>query len=315
MIIPGALFFAPLDGITDAIFRQLILTLYPEWDFVVTDFFRVPRQGIINPQRLINHLGTPIFYRSDWKSKTIFQIITGPLDQYVSLAQQLADLAIPWLDLNLGCPSRLVNSCGAGAALLGAPKELITILRSLRKNYPHFLSVKMRVGIDDHHQLPALIKIIQGEGIDAIFLHARTRNQHYHGLANWEHIQQAVDIAQIPIVGNGDIWDFAALTRLYQQTNCHGAMLGRGALKTPWFPQRIAESRRCEQVKNYYHHLEILLREKESPEIRILHRFKSLARYLVDDLANGAEIKKNLLRSPMLGQFKNLLAMLAEDSA
>ena len=78
------------------------------------------------------------------------------------------------------------------------------------------------------------IKLFEDEGVEAITIHGRTRDQLYKGLANWSYIEQAVKTTSLPIIGNGDLWTTSDIKNIFEQTGCHSVMLGRGALKTPW---------------------------------------------------------------------------------
>ena len=70
--------------------------------------------------------------------------------------------------------------------------------------------MKTRKGIDDDHltYLDAG-RIAQESGCAAIALHGRTVAQAYSGEADWDAIAALVDHVDIPVLGNGDIWEAA----------------------------------------------------------------------------------------------------------
>lgn len=143
------------------------------------------------------------------------------------------------IDLNFGCPAVKVTRKGGGAAVPVKPNLLRAILRSVvgaASPYGIPVTAKFRMGIDD--ELLTFIRtgqIAQDEGVAAIALHARTAQQHYAGLANWDAIGElkaAVDA--IPVLGNGDIWEAADALRMVAETGCDGVVIGRGCLGRPW---------------------------------------------------------------------------------
>ena len=161
-IIPkGSVILSPMEGVTDDIYRKSVDELGYAWDFMACDFYRVPRQGKISQKSIINHFGKHSFANEDLKHKTIYQILTSPGCQTIPAVKIIEDLGFRYLDLNLGCPSKKVNSHHGGAYLLSDMKELLKIIRDIRKNFKRTFSVKMRVGYLDDSSYSELLKNVQ----------------------------------------------------------------------------------------------------------------------------------------------------------
>jgi nifR3 family TIM-barrel protein len=111
------------------------------------------------------------------------------------------------------------------------------------------VTMKTRKGIDDAHltYLEAG-RIAQESGIAAIALHGRTAIQHYSGRADWGAIGRLVDHVDIPVLGNGDIWEAADALAMVQQTGCAGVVVGRGCLGRPWLFRDLAAAFAGRQV-------------------------------------------------------------------
>jgi len=145
------------------------------------------------------------------------------------------------------------------------------------------------------------LKLLEDEGVDAIIIHARTRDELYKGVANWEYVKQAVKHVNIPIIGNGDIWSVKDIHQYFDFTNCHSVMLGRSALKTPWlaklYKDGIEESPlvRLEEIKKYYNSIFHELTKNDFPETTIIKKIKAISRYLYDDVENGEYFKRKIL--------------------
>ncbi len=141
------------------------------------------------------------------------------------------------IDLNFGCPVPKVTRKGGGAALPWRIELFDAIVRAAVRaadgQVP--VTVKMRVGIDaQHHTYREAALRAQDAGVAAVALHGRTAAQHYSGEADWEPIAELVTLLDIPVLGNGDIWEAADAVRMMHETGCAGVVVGRGCLGRPW---------------------------------------------------------------------------------
>lgn len=157
-----------------------------------------------------------------------------------SLAQKAVEVLLDYethgLNLNMGCPAKKVVSCGGGSNLLRSPDSVKEICRVVRKTIPSLpFSVKFRSGWNqDTLNYKEIGNILEGEGVDFIMLHARTRAQSFSGRAQWSHIAELKKLLKIPVIGNGDIVSFESALQLHQETGCDGVGIGRGAVGNPW---------------------------------------------------------------------------------
>ncbi|MBA3264939.1 MAG: tRNA dihydrouridine synthase DusB [Nocardioidaceae bacterium] len=154
------------------------------------------------------------------------------------------DYGVGHLDLNFGCPVPKVTRKGGGAALPWKRRLLAELLESTvaaATPYGVPVTMKTRKGIDDDHlTFLEAGHIAQESGCAGIALHARTAAQHYSGVADWEAIGQLVDSVDIPVMGNGDIWESSDALRMMAETGCRGVVVGRGCLGRPWLFRDLA---------------------------------------------------------------------------
>src|SRR5436190_3751872 len=165
---------------------------------------------------------------------------------YVGKAAEIlcAEYGVAHVDLNFGCPVPKVTRKGGGAALpwkrtlLG---EILEAAVSAGSRYGVPVTMKTRKGIDDDHltYLDAG-RIAQESGVAAIALHGRTAIQGYSGTADWEAIARLVEHVDIPVLGNGDIWEAADEVRMVEQAGADGVVVGRGCLGRPWLFRDLA---------------------------------------------------------------------------
>jgi nifR3 family TIM-barrel protein len=147
------------------------------------------------------------------------------------------------VDMNFGCPVPKVTRKGGGAAL-PYKRELFTrIVRAAVQNAGALpVTVKMRVGIDaEHHTFLDAGRIAAAEGVSAVALHARTAAQRYSGTADWSQIARLKEhVTDIPVLGNGDVFDAADAVAMMARTGCDGVVVGRGCLGRPWLFAELA---------------------------------------------------------------------------
>ena len=148
------------------------------------------------------------------------------------------------VDLNFGCPVPKVTRKGGGAALPWRRRLFGRIVAAaVGAAGPVPVTVKMRKGIDeDHLTYLEAGRAAAGEGAVAVALHARTAAQHYSGSADWPAIAELVCAVDVPVLGNGDIWEASDALEMMRRTGCAGVVVGRGCQGRPWLFRDLADA-------------------------------------------------------------------------
>ena len=152
------------------------------------------------------------------------------------------DAGFDIVDLNLGCPAKRVVSCNGGSGLLRDLPHIQKIFERVRAAVTIPFTVKFRMGWNDHQIVCVpLAKMAEDCGLNAVALHARTREQGYTGTARWEWIAAVKDAVRIPVIGNGDVRTPEDASAMVAATGCDAVMIGRAAPANPWIFRQIAE--------------------------------------------------------------------------
>jgi len=228
---------APMAGVTNAAFRQLCA----EQGAGLYVCEMITSRGIVE--------GDPVSLRmlSFAAAESVRSVQLYGIDPvYIGKAVRILceQYGVGHVDLNFGCPVPKVTRKGGGAALpwkatlLG---EILTEAVRAARPYGVPVTMKTRKGIDDDHltYLDAG-RIAQDAGCAAIALHGRTAAQHYSGRADWESIATLKQAVDIPVLGNGDIWEAADALAMVEQTGADGVVVGRGCLGRPWLFRDLA---------------------------------------------------------------------------
>jgi nifR3 family TIM-barrel protein len=229
------------------------------------------------------------------------------------------------IDLNFGCPVPKVTRRGGGAALPWRYRLFERILRAaVREAAGRPVTVKMRMGIDDDHLTYAEAgRVAQDAGVAWVALHARTAAQRYSGRADWAAISALKAALDIPVLGNGDVWEADDALRMVRETGADGVVVGRGCLGRPWlFADLVAAfegrshrvlPRLGEVTAAMRRHAELLTEWLGTERDGCTDFRKHVAWYLKGYPA-GTDLRRGLAMASSLAELDDLLGKLDADA-
>jgi tRNA-dihydrouridine synthase B len=224
------------------------------------------------------------------------QLLGADPDVLAEAARRLEATGADAIDLNMGCPVAKIVAKGQGAALMRDPLGAAVVLRTMRKAISVAFTVKIRGGWDDRTvNAVEIARIAEGEGVDAITVHPRTRSQQYAGVAPWEIIASVVDAVSIPVIGNGDVRSVADARAMVAATRCAAVMIGRGALGAPWVFGG-AEVARDERARIIRRHVELI--ETCMPPGTALIQLKKHLAWYASGFSGAARLREEIFRAP-----------------
>ncbi len=218
-------YFAPLEGITDNIYRQLHHRYFPGVDRYYTPFFSptIHRSLTAKEQREL-----PLADSLDYC--LVPQLLTKNAEDFLWMAQQCADRGYNEVNLNLGCPSGTVTAKGKGAGMLREPEALDRFLESIYSRAPLPISVKTRIGYSSAEEFPVLLEIFNRYPIKELTIHPRIRSAFYGGSVQMDAFDYALKHSRNPLCYNGDI---TSVTQFKKLSTVDAVMIGRGLVANP----------------------------------------------------------------------------------
>ncbi|MDP6906437.1 MAG: tRNA-dihydrouridine synthase family protein [Candidatus Thalassarchaeaceae archaeon] len=228
MLDPVPLFLAPMAGVTDLAFRLLARECGA--DVTATEFTAasgLSRKDTKSWAKLETH---------PRESPFIPQIFGGVEEEMVETVRILSESA-DVIDLNFGCPAPKVTKTCAGAALMGEPDTLVSMVERCIEVSQVPVSVKMRLGTGSNNiNVLDIAESCAQLGVLRVCIHGRTLSQKYRGVADWNIIREAVDLLEsygTPVIANGDIVDAKSAAKCLERTGASGLMIGRAAIGNP----------------------------------------------------------------------------------
>jgi nifR3 family TIM-barrel protein len=302
---------APMSGITDSVYRSIMKEENPgAVGLVVTELISIEaltRQNVRTHDMMrFRPLERPI----------AIQLFGADPARMAESARMAEDLGCDVIDVNCGCPAPKVTQRGGGAELMRQPDVLRDILRALRGALTIPYTVKIRAGWDEgSRNAVEVARMAEGEGVAAIAVHGRTRQQLYTGEADWELVARVKQAVRVPVIGSGDVTSAPqALARL-TETGVDGIMVGRGTLSHPWIFREIDAAQRGVPIppvtpaERFAAVDRLIARlEEELPPHAALGRARGLACRMVKHLRGGAELRAALTKAPSPTAMRELLA-------
>lgn len=222
-----AVALAPLAGITDLPFRQLVARFGATW--VVSEM--VASQEMVQAKPGVRERAELGFDQS----ATAVQLAGREAHWMAEAARQVEANGARLIDINMGCPAKQVTNGASGSALMRDPDHALRLIEAVVGAVSVPVTLKTRLGWDgDNLNAADIARRAQDAGIRAVTIHGRTRCQFYKGSADWAAICAVRDAVDIPVIANGDIVDTDTAKTALQQSGADGVMIGRGAQGRPW---------------------------------------------------------------------------------
>lgn len=287
--------FAPLDGITKAVFRRVWHRHFGGVDRYFIPFFSPTDQHILTNRdrrelEAANNGGLPL----------VPQVMTCRAEDFLWAAEVVRDMGYPEVNLNLGCPSGTVTAKGKGAGFLAKPQELDRFFEQVFARVCLPVSVKTRLGVADPAEFSKLLELYNRYPIACLTIHPRIQKEKYRGPIHLDVFAQALETTENPVCYNGDLRTVEEVQALKMRFPAVEAlMIGRGAVADPALPRKIRGGPPAtrEELQEFMADLYQEYQEFYGQAATAAQRMKEVWFYLIHLFEGGQRLDKQMRRS------------------
>lgn len=293
---------APMENVTDFVFREIVSKELPKPDVLFTEFTNVDALSSSGYEKTIHR-----FKFSNEQHPIVAQVWGTNPDHFTKAAQIAEEFGFDGIDINMGCPVRAVIKIGACSALINNRPLVSEIIKATRKGTKKLpVSIKTRIGFKDV-QTENWISFLLEQRLAAITIHGRTAKQMSDVPANWEEIAKAVEIKNeispnTVVIGNGDVKSRADIQEKHDKYGVDGVMVGRGIFSNPWIFEKVEAEHGWEDYKK------VLLKHLELYD-NTMHfdKLKKFFKMYVNNFEGARELRAKLMATKDVDQAKKLL--------
>lgn len=304
--------FAPLQGYTDAAYREAHAQVFGGVDAYYTPFVRLEKDGFRKKDL------RDIAPESNPSAPLIPQLIASSPEEFRRIAYLFREQGYRRADINMGCPFPMQARQHRGAGILPYPEEAKVLLETMHEFPEMQFSAKLRPGWASAGEALALLPFLNELPLTHLTVHPRIGTQQYKGDVDLESFARIYDECTLPLFYNGDLCSIADIEALASRfPRLKGVMLGRGLLATPWLATEYASGKplssaeKKEKLQAFHSLLlEQYMSRLEGGDHQVLDKIKTLWDYLLPDAEK--RLRKKVLKSSRLGDYKeaakNLIA-------
>lgn len=298
------IYFAPLEGLTDSIYRRLHHKYFPGVDAYFTPFFSPTVHRSLTPreQRELPMADTLDF-------PVVPQLLTKNAEDFLWMTQVCQERGYRQVNLNLGCPSGTVVSKGKGSGMLGSPDTLDGFLEQIFSQTPLPISIKTRVGVQSPEEFPRLLEIFNRYPLAELIVHPRVRKDFYDSPLRMECFRLALEESKCPVCFNGNLCSTRQLDAFQKEyPRTQAVMLGRGLIGDPGMLTPGGTD--VQKLEQFYHELleEYLVAFGGSRNA--MFRLKENWRYLLCRFQDTEKLAKRLRKTTDLAEYRSLTTQL-----
>ena len=292
-------YFAPMEGITDSIFRRTHHRYFGGVDRYYMPF--------ISPtiHRSLTHKEDRELPMADSENfAAVPQVLTKVAEDFLWAASVCADRGYDEVNLNVGCPSGTVVSKGKGSGMLRDVNALDTFLQEIFAKSPLPISVKTRLGLEDPDEFPAILEVFNRYPITELTVHPRVRKQFYDGGIFEESFDFALKNSQNTLCFNGDIATLADISRIQEKyPQVQAIMIGRGLVGNPGM---LAGGTKVDVLEKFHNELLDIYTDAFGGGRNAMFRLKENWHFLITHFEDSEKLWKRLRKTTDLNEFRDI---------
>jgi tRNA-dihydrouridine synthase len=307
-------YLAPLQGLTDWIFRESYTQHIGKFDKTFSPFIRVQNGEFYRPSQC-----NDILPEHNTFQKPIPQFLGNNADSFKRFEEFCIEQNYNEANINMGCPFPMVTGKKMGAGILAHPDVVSALLEGIFAVTKLKISIKCRLGLDNSAEFEQIAPIFNDFPLEEIILHPRIGKQQYKGEIDTDAFARYAPMLKHPVCYNGDILtavDVEQIQALAPKVN--KIMIGRGILQNPFLlaeirKQELSKSQKALMLRNF--HLAIIehCKQKYSGDLHMLKRLEELWEYQSVGFEDGHKIYKQVKKSKTLAQYETVVFKAIND--
>ena len=299
-------YFAPMEGITGYIYRQVHHQFFPGIDKYFTPFLTPGSKKLMTPKELRD-----ILPDNNQGYHLVPQILTNQAQDFIRLAEELREYGYEEVNLNLGCPSGTVTAKKKGSGFLEFPAQLEKFLDEIFENLDMKISIKTRIGKDEPEEFTELLRIYNQFPLEELIVHPRIQSDYYKNEPRMEQFQEAIKYSKNSLCYNGDLFTQERCDKFFKEyPTIDKVMLGRGLLVNPALAEQMQNGRILEKVtlKAFHDKLCEEYTEIMSGDKNVLFKMKELWFYMGNLFTDNQKYLKKIKKSQHLDEYQAIVA-------
>ena len=308
------LYLAPLQGLTDWIFREAFCRHIGGIDKTFTPFIRIHNGEYYRPVQCKD-----IFAEHNQHQTPIPQFLGNDIASFRVMEQLCTEKGYQEVNLNMGCPYPMVTNRGFGAGLLQQPELLHSFLERIFTETKLKVSIKCRLGLHTADEFEQIIPVFNQFPLVEIILHPRVGKQQYKGTVDLAAFEMYSQQLKHPLCYNGDIVSEGDSRRIREQfPELKKLMIGRGLLINPFLAHEIkgtefSKHEKSEKLLRFHQEMIQLCAEKYANEHQYLKRFTELWEYHSEMYNDGHKLYKMVKKAKSLDQYELAIRKAVEN--
>ncbi len=305
-------YFAPMDGITDYIYRNIVWTHFPYWDKLYAPFIQPNDKPAIVPKEEFE-----IHPDNNKELPMVPQILTSSSEGFIKVAKLLCDYGYKEINLNIGCPAKIIVSKGKGAGMLADVYDLDKFFEEIFScDWKVDITVKTRLGLTENADFSELMEVFAKYPIKELIVHPRYRSDFYNGMPRLEEFKKAHEIIEktpgcnISICYNGNVNSIKDLDYIRAEyPYIDSVMMGRGALSNPALIRKIigGNDLEIEEFKAFHDNILEAYKRVGFNDKVLMYKMKEMWNYWSDTVALDKEMLKKLRLAKTENEYKKIM--------
>ena len=302
------IYLAPLQGLTDWIFRESYTEHIGTFDRTFTPFIRVQGNDFYRPSQCNDLLPT-----HNLQQKPVPQFLGNNTESFKRFEDLCLEHQYTEANINMGCPYPMVTGKRMGAGLLEHPAEVGALLKGIFAETKLKISVKCRLGMHNPIEFEQLLPVFNAFPLEEIIIHPRVGKQQYKGEAEVEAFARYAPKLRHPLCYNGDVRSVNDVKQIQTRVpQVDRIMIGRGVLENPFLlaeirGQELTQKEKISMLRKFHQALIEHSKEKYSGDLHFLKRFEELWSYHAQGFENGHKIYKLIKKCKTLAQYEGVI--------